>query len=265
MKKILSGIIFVFSAFLWGLGEGKAEEMRKPVVFAYAWEMPDGFSMWLIGGFQDGRWYGHTSLPITVEGRPITAEEGMKLTEPVACSTALIEKGDKLTFYSSQNGQKSGTVAVKGLKYSCSAASTETFIDVETDRMEIPEHVMHIGVGSGWNAVPVSTKREAVGEGVVFVPEGADRNTGPSVAFVVGIDEYGDKVFKGTARMDGKKFPLTDAYAETEEQLEGFFIDLNGDGNLEFVFHSQGVGGFVAAFELKNEGIVEILALDLGD
>ncbi|MDR1376277.1 MAG: hypothetical protein LBJ22_02105 [Synergistaceae bacterium] len=237
----------------------------SPVVFSCAWD--SGISTWLMGGFKEGKWYEHTALPVMVDGRPVTPEEGIELAEPVACSTPFVHEGTRLAFYSA-DGKQIGVRTVKGTKYSCSPASTETFIDVEmaeADDLKIPPSAMSIGVGDGWNAVRAPTRRKVEKEDIVFVLESADL----SVTFSPALDEYGEKIYKGVLTWGEKSLDLTDAYVEDEKELEGFFIDLNGDERTEFVLHSQNIGGFVTAFELaldrKNPSVTEVLSLDLGD
>jgi hypothetical protein len=240
-----------------------------PVVFSCAWD--SGVSTWLMGGFKEGKWYEHTALPIMVDGRSVTPEEGVELTEPVACSTPFVREGTRLDFYS-VDGQKIGVRTVKGTKYSCSPASTETFIDVEmeeADDLKMPQSSMSIGVGDGWNAVGVPTRRAVEKGNIMFVLESAESLANLSVRFSPAVDEYGEKIYKGVLIWGERSFDLADAYVEDEKELEGLFIDLNGDKRVEFVLHSQNIGGFVTAFELEldqeNPSVTEVLSLDLGD
>jgi hypothetical protein len=245
---------------------GAEERDYRPVVFAWEWD--SGISMWLMGGFKEGKWYEHTALPIMVDGRAITPEEGTELEEPVACSTPLVREGTRLAFYSS-DGRKIGFRTVQGTKYSCSAASSETFIDVEMAEAEdltISPSAISIGVGEGWNAVSALTRRKVEKENIVFDLEPLPL----SVTFSPAVDEYGERIYKGVLIWGEKIFNLTDAYVEEEKELKGFFIDLNGDGRVEFILHSQNIGGFVSAFELnldrgENSSVTEVLSLDLGD
>jgi hypothetical protein len=239
----------------------------RPVVFSCAWD--SGVSTWLMGGSRDGKWYEHTALPIMVDGRAVTPEEGIELAEPVACDTPLIREGTRLVFYS-VDGRNIGSRTVKGMKYSCSPASSETFIDVEmveTEMLKMPPDTMSIGVGGDWNAVSAPTRRKAEKGSIVFTLDSPEPPL--SVTFSPAVGEYGEKIYKGVLIWGGKTLELTDAYVEEERDLEGFFIDLNGDGGVEFVFHSQNIGGFVAAYKLtldrENPSVTEVLSLDLGD
>ena len=129
MKKTWRVFVVCVLPVLWIPAEIKAEERGyRPVVFALG--LDSGVSMWLMGVFKEGKWYEHTSLPIMVNGRAITPEEGIELDEPVPCSIPLVREGMRLAFYS-PDGRKIGSRTVQGTKYSCSAASSETFIDVD--------------------------------------------------------------------------------------------------------------------------------------
>jgi hypothetical protein len=237
-----------------------------PVVFSLGWD--SGVTLWLMGGFKEGKWYEHTALPVMVNGRAITPEEGIDLDEPAACSTPFIHEGMSLTFYSPE-GRKIESRTVKGTKYSCSPASLETFIDVEiTETFEVPPGSLFVGVEEGWNAVTAPTRRKAEKENVAFTWESPEPPASLSVTFspVAGGSE---KMYRGVLAWGEKNLELTDVYAEGENELEGFFIDLNGDGRVEFVLYSRNVGGFVSAFELNLDrdplSAAEVLSLDLGD
>ncbi|MDR1979730.1 MAG: hypothetical protein LBQ42_13425 [Synergistaceae bacterium] len=263
---------FLFLSFLFAAGGAGAETRDySPVVFSYAWD--SGVSVWLMGAFKEGKWYEHTALPIMVNGRAITPEEGVELLEPVPCSTPLVRGGARLAFYSAE-GRKIGAGTVMGTQYSTSAASAETFIDVEMEmgtgkELKMPPGVMSIGVEDGWNAVSAPTRRTVEKGNIVFVFEPSEPSKKLSVTFSPGLDEAGEKVYGGLLAWGEKSLKLTDAYVEEEEQLAGFFIDLNGDGQVEFVLHSQSIGGFVTAFELRldrdDPSATEVLSLDLGD
>jgi hypothetical protein len=264
---ILAGLLVLLTAAKCGTVWGADPRGDYcPVVFSYAWDSE--VSVWLIGGFKDGQWYRHTDLPIMVDGRAITPEEGMELNESADCSTPLLQKGENLAFYSA-DGKKVGVRTVKGTKYSCSAASWESFIDVEIDALELPAFTMTIGVREGWNAVPAPTRRAAEGGNIVFVLESDEKpEKNPIVTFSPDVDEYEEKIYRGALAVGGTSCLLTDAYVEAEDQLDGFFIDLNGDGRTEFVLHASGIAGFVSAYEwdLENGGeATAILSLDLGD
>lgn len=279
MKKKRSGTKIRLAAgicaiALWLCGGAEAAEVKAeirneyhPVVFAYMWEEADSPVACLLGAFGGGKWYGHTDLPILVNGRPITPEEGMALSDSVACSTPLLEKGKKLTFYAA-DGRKVEGVSVEETKYSCSAASTEVFIDVVAKGLKIPARVMYAGVDGGAdgerNALAAPTERGKDGERITFVS--TDEVLGKmSAVFTPAFDEYGEKVYRGTIAFGGKSWPLTDAYGDSQDTLDGMFIDLNGDGRTEFLLYSSGVAGFIAAFELNDAGAKEVLILDLGD
>jgi hypothetical protein len=245
---------------------GAEERDYRPVVFA--WEWNSGISMWLMGGFKEGKWYEHTALPIMVDGRAISPEEGIELEEPVPCSTPLVRKGMLLAFYS-PDGRKIGSRTVKGTKYSCSPASSETFIDVETtetEKFEASPGSMFIGVGDGWNAMTTPTRRRVEKESIVFALESSEPPANLSVTFSPAVDEENEKMYRGVLAWGEKNLDLVDVYVE-EEELEGFFVDLNGDGRVEFVLHSRNIGGFISAFELNlDRGTPsEVLSLDLGD
>jgi hypothetical protein len=233
----------------------------RPVVFSYAWGPPDEASAWLIGGFKGGEWRKPAELPIMVDGRPITPEEAMELSEPAVCSTPMLKSGDKLFFYSA--GKRVGDRTVARTRYSCSPASMESFVDVEIDGLEMPPHSMAIGVGGGWNAVTSPTERRLDKESAVFSVSGDEI----SVTFAPDVDEYGEKIYRGFLSgggKGGKKWPLTEGcYVDDLGLLEGLFIDLNGDGAREFVLYCPGTAGFVAAFELSADGLREVLYLDL--
>ncbi|MDR2179386.1 MAG: hypothetical protein LBP21_03665 [Synergistaceae bacterium] len=258
--------IIVVLAILWISTKSWAETRGyRPVVFACEWD--SGISMWLMGGFKEGKWYEHTALPIKVNGRAITPEEGIELVEPVACATPFVREGTRLVFYSTE-GQKIGLRTVKETKYSCSPASAETFIDVEmaeTEDLKMSASAMAIGVSDGWDAVSAPTRRKTEKGNIVFALD----SPALSVTFSPATDEYGDKIYKGVLMWGEKNLHLTDAYVEEEKELKGFFIDLNGDEHVEFVLHSQNIGGFVSVFELsldgENPSAIEVLSLDLGD
>ena len=266
MKKILirMGILSILTltaAFLSGAVAEAADTAYRPVVFAYLWEGSEGPGALLIGGFRDGTWYRHIDLPILVNGRAITPEEGIQLSDAVPCTTALLAVGENLAFYS-PNGKLAGVATVEGTKYSCSAASTESFIDVETDAT-IPAQTLCIGVADGWDALPSPTRR-ATGDDRIIFDTGAD-STKTTATFLPAVDEYGGAIYRGTIEYAGKSWPLTDADAETKDSIDGIFIDLNGDGRMEFVMYSRTIAGFVAAWDLTQEGPKETLILDLGD
>ncbi len=265
MKKILirMGILPILALVAALLPEAPAEAAEaayRPVVFAYVWKDSESSGALLIGGFRDGTWYRHTDLPILVNGRAITPEEGIQLSDAVPCTTALLEAGEKLAFYS-PGGKLPEVATVKGLKYSCSAASTETFIDVETDGLAIPAQTLCIGLADGWDALPTATRRTTDNGRITFAAE-TDR---AKATFLPAVDEYGGAVYRGMIEYAGKTWPLTDADAETKDSIDGLFIDLNGDGRMEFVMYSSTIAGFVVAWDLTEEGPRETLTLDLGD
>ena len=90
-----------------------------------------------------------------------------------------------------------------------------------------------------------------------------------SVTFSPIVGEQNENIYRGVLTWGEEILDLTDVYVEEEKELEGFFIDLNGDGQVEFVLHSQNIGGFISAFELnlnrENPSAAEVLSLDLGD
>ena len=241
----------------------------RPVVFVLGWD--SGVSMWLMGGSREGKWYEHTALPIMVNGRAITPEEGIELEEPVPCSTPLVRRGMRLVFYSPE-GQRIGSRTVRGTKYSCSAASSETFIDVEvteTEELKMTPSALSIGVSDEWNAVGAPTRRKVEKESIVFDLESPELPARLSVMFSPVVDEQSERIYRGVLIWGEKISDLTDVYVEEEKELAGFFIDLNGDGRVEFLLHSQNIGGFVSAFELdldqENPSATEVLSLDRGD
>jgi len=237
------------------------EEGYRPVVFSYVWDTSENYGAWLLGAFRDGGWLTHTALPVLANGRAVSPEESLEIADPIVCTTPLLERGTKLAFYS-PNG-KIGIASVKETRYSVSAASAESFIDVETDGPELPARTPVVGVGDGWNATPLPTKRTESEDRVIFAA--GSGGGGMSATFLSALDEDGEKIYRGTIAFGGKTWPLTDVSVGTPGELDGFFIDLNGDGRMEFLIYCQGIAGFIAAFETGDAGAVEILALDLGD
>jgi hypothetical protein len=238
-------------------GEGSS----RPVVFSYAWDVSER-STWLLGAFRDGGWTAHTGQPILAGGRAIDPEEALEMPEPVACVTPLLKRGEELAFYSAE-GKKIGIASVRETWYSVSAASMESFIDVETDGPEMPARVPIVGVGDGWNATPVPTVRAGNDDRITFTAGSGDGKM--LAAFLPAVDEYGEMLYRGAVTFGGKTWPLTGADVETPDELEGFFIDLNGDGRMEFLVCCRGTAGFVAVFELGDAGVTEVLVLDLSD
>lgn len=256
-------VILTALFLLWRIEDVHALEAEyRPVVFACVREDADSPAAWLLGGSGDGTWYGHTSLPILVNGRPVTPEEGIALDDPAVCSTPLLEKGQTLVWYSAA-GNQIGTGAVKETRYFCSMASTESFIEVETDGPDLPVRTLCLALGGNWNAIAEPTFRTLEKDRLTFsVGLDAAKTT---ATFFPAVDEYGELIYRGTITYDEKTWPLTDASADSPDHPEGVFIDLNGDGRAEFVLYSPGIAGFVAAWDLTEEGALEIMTLDLGD
>ena len=245
MKKAWGVLVMLLVLFLEKVG---AEVRYCPVVFAC--EDNSGVGVWLMGGFGEGKWYEHTALPILVDGQAVTPEEGIEPDEPVVCTTPLVHEGTRLVFYSIE-GQKVGSQTVKRTQYFYNPASSETFIGVETveAELEMPSSAM-LGVGDGWDAVIAPTRRKTEKENVAFTLDSLPL----SVTFSPTFDEYGEKFYEGTLISGVQRFLLTNAYVEEEKELKGFFIDLNGDGHVEFVLYVQNRGGFVRVFELNLDG-----------
>ena len=238
------------------------------VVYGYVYEESQLGNALLVGGSKDGKWYDHIALPVTSGGKILTQQNAPAedYSEPIPCATPFLKQGETVVFYS-PSGKKTKPVPAGKTTYSQSPASGETFIDVEFGKGALPSNEFLIGVNGEWEAVLAPTKRSAK-QGVVSFSSDLSKNGSKSAAtvtFTAEKDENDYPVYRGKVKVGETEWPLTEAYAENDDEISGMFIDLNGDGEAEFVLYASGVGGFLGVYEIGEREPQQIMALDFGD
>ena len=241
------------------------DEPHNAVVFMFVWnrDEPDNGNILLVGGTWDGAWVTLNDLPIEMAGSDFSAEEraaGDFEGSAVPCSVLLLQRGDAVTFYAT-DGTLMGKSAVEGLFYSRNPAVDDDWVEIKLAYGIPPERGdLYIGLTGNWNPVPAPTRREVSGDAVVF---STDLYGGAKTEVVFGkVREDGEEFYRGSAIMGGTTWPLTDFYAESPDEVNGLFIDLNGDGRMEF---ATCLNGFACYYDFGPDGPVLAGGLALGE
>ena len=239
-----------------------------PVLFARFWE--ESNMMFLLGGFKDGTWYTHKTLPITVQGETVDLKNPPlpQNDEMLVCSTPLLSPGTTFALYTSE-GQEKEPVACRQLGFSFMHVSKETMIDVLLDRnLSRPVEKLLIGVNGEWNALLAPTTRTDKEGLLTFAADLDARGNTAEVALKLTEKDESLLVYEGSVRVGGREVRLSDpmsVYVEKVQDIEAFFLDLNGDGRMEFVLYAGGPACSIEAYDLTEDAATSVFFVDLGE
>jgi hypothetical protein len=222
--------------------------------------------LFLLGGSQGGTWFRHTDLTITVQGVAVTPENAMDFEngEDLPCETLLAAPGLTFALYGADG--KKGESVIKRTLFFTHPAAGELFLAVEFENFLEFERGLIVGINGDWDAMPVKTNRVEDEGSITFSTTGVrDDSPASSVVLTRTVDSEGETFFKGEQVIGGKIYDAGSFYTDDPQTVAGFFIDLNGDGVMEFVISVQGIAGSAGVFVVEPDAAKEVMYLDFGD
>lgn len=275
LRNFLTALILMFAFVSFSEEVEAAPKERKfvkgdynAVIYVYLYEEGQDLLGTIAGGSKDGKWYNHTALPITINGktRDLMGEipENEAYESPIPCLTPFLKQGDSVVFYS-LSGEKFPPALAGKISYSASAASGESFLDVSFEISQPPFEELLVGINGEWNALITPTKRESTKETFSFTSLLKEAGEAVTATFTATKRKNGELFYKSALKIGDKEWPLTNIEAEDPKDVSGFFIDLNGDGKNELILYVTGVWGTFSVYEIGDAEPDRIMGLDFGD
>ena len=248
-----------------GMAASSTEENYAPVGTAFFEEgQPPLDRLLLLGGSRNGVWYRHADLPVAIQGVTVTPENAMDFEngEDVSCDARIAVPGQSLTLYDQEG--KQNEVSIRRTLFFTHPNTGEMFIAAEFTQPVQPGSGLIVGLHGGWDAMPVKTNRTEEAESITFSVGGSDGVRTFSVVLTRARTEEGELFFRNEVVADGKIYETGSVYTGDPQAVSGFFIDLDGDGVMEFVLHAKDIA-YSTALAFTADGPRAVMSLDFGN